>query len=354
MKRFIFFRGRNASTAVRIVTIVVIVLGAIVTGAVSLILEDILPKTNPEELFVISRWVFLGASLLLVTLAVWLRYEVRSYSGTLFSVQVLDEGVADRLNEGGMDFRLAANRRYMQLRSIRRWVDYEQEIHQGVIDLQELCHEIGVTLEVLINTAADEDRQTIAPNMPWPMAMAVGAYLPARQFNMHVLELPRQENGREHEFPLRYSEEVDTVPSTKQVHQLSGVHGNRVGVLFTLDRNVDPADLDGFRPFGTATVYTVEISSSSVNGEDSAHYVEPALESCGRMIAEELTAIKERHADEELVVSALISPAVALSVGWHLTQHARRLYRGTHLLYFDGDRFVPMRVRPSQPRSCET
>ncbi len=62
MKRFMFSGGGDASIAIRVVTIVVIVLGAIVTGSVSLILEDILPKPHPEEVIVASRWALLGRS----------------------------------------------------------------------------------------------------------------------------------------------------------------------------------------------------------------------------------------------------------------------------------------------------
>lgn len=352
MKHFRFIRGNNASGSIRAATLAVIVLGAIVTAAVSLILEDVLPKSDPGELFVVSRWVFLGASLLLVTLAVWLRYEVRNYSGTLFSVQALDEGATDRLNDGGMDSRLAANHRYMQLRSIHRWVDYEQFLDRGVIDVHGLVREIGAVLEILINTSADEDRQTVAPNMPWPMAMAVGAYLPARQFNMHVLELPGRRSDTGHEFPLRYSEDENTVPNTTKKHHLSEEPGTRIGAFLILDDRVTQTDLGIFHPFAVTTVYTVEVSSSSADAGPS-RYVEPELETCARLFAEQLATIKETHPDEELVIAADISAAVALSLGWHLTQYALRLYRHTHLLYLEGARPVPMRVRPAQPASCE-
>src|SRR5690606_41799306 len=59
------------------------------------------------------------------------------------------------------------------------------------------------------------------------------------------------------------------------------------------------------------------------------------------------------HPEDELVVAARISSAVALSVGWHLTQHTCHLYRNTYLMYFHGDRIVPMRVRASQPERVE-
>lgn len=347
MKRVGFLRGGDASTSVRVVTIMVIVLGAVVTGSVSLILEDVLPKSNPEDVIVASRWAFLGSSVLLVALAVWLRYEVRSFSGTLFSVQVLDEGVADRVNEGGMDFRSAANHRYMYLRSVHRWVDYERSVHAGVVDVPELCHEIGVTLETLMNTAADEGRKTIAPNMPWPMAMAVGAYLPARQADIHVLELPQRETDAEHEFPLRPGGSPVTVPTIRDVHGLRPTPPGRVGVFLSLGE-ADPAAPEQLRGFGADLVYTIAVPPG---GKDTgrARYEEPELESCGRRIAEELTTIKADHPGTELVVAARISAAVALSAGWHLTQHRYPFYRDTYLLSFDGDGWVAMRVRPSQP-----
>ncbi len=353
MKRF-RFSGGDASTAIRVVTIVVIVLGAIVTGSVSLILEDILPKSDPQEAIVASRWVFLGSSVLLVAFAVWLRYEVRSFSGTLFSLQVLDEGVTDRLNEGGMDFRLAADRRYMYLRSIHRWVDYEYSVHHGVLDLHELSHEIGVALEELLNTAPDEGKKTVAPNMPWPMSMAVGAYLPARHSDIHILELPRQEDDKEHEFPLRPAAPGNTVPSARKIHRLPQPTGHRVGALVTLDTEAGRDDIERLRSFGASTVYTVNIPLNTVREGPPSRYEEPELESCGHRIAEELTSIRREHPDDELVVAAELSSAVALSVGWHLTQHTCHLYRNTYLLYFDGERFVPMRVRPSQPRHFDS
>lgn len=353
MKRFMFSGGGDASIAIRVVTIVVIVLGAIVTGSVSLILEDILPKPHPEEVIVASRWALLGSSVLLVALAVWLRYEVRSVSGTLFSAQVLDEAAADRVNEGGMDFRSAASRRYMYLRSIQRWVDYECSVRHGVLDLHELCHEIGVELETLLNTAPDEGRKTVAPNMPWPMSMAIGAYLPAKQSDVHVLELPRWEGDREHEFPLRPVDPKNTVPGIRELHRLPRPNGSRIGALVTLGTEVGREDIERLRDFGVATVYTVNIPLHGGRGEDPSRYEEPELESGGHRIAEELTAIRRAHPEDELVVAARISSAVALSVGWHLTQHTCHLYRNTYLMYFDGDRIVPMRVRASQPERFE-
>lgn len=348
MKLFAIFRGGNVSAALRFVTLFVIILGAIVTGAISLILDDLLPKTHPEETFVTSRWTLLIAGVLLIAIAVWMRYEVRTYSGTLFSVQVLDEGIADRTNEGGTETRSAANTRYMYLRSLHRWADYEHATHHGVIQLHELSHEIGATLESLMNTAADDEgTQTVSPNMPWPMALSVGTFLPARQADIRLLDLPKRPGDEQREFPLRSADEVRTAPKIRQRHQLDGVHGNRVGAFLTMTEN---PDLERFRAFDASTVYTVAVPP----GEHRSHYEEFELEALGRIMAEELTAIKEDHPDGELVVAATIPAAVALSIGWNLTQYTVRFYQGTHLLHDDGTRCVPMRVRPSQPALLST
>jgi hypothetical protein len=327
------------------VTIAVIVLSAVVTASLSLVLEDVLPKTDPGDVLVASRWVLFASSALLVGLAVWLRYEVRSYSGTLFSVQVLDEGVADRPYEGGMESRLAATRRYLYIRSVHRWMDYDTSIRHGVIDVHELCHEIGVTLESLMNADSDEGVQTVAPNMPWPMAMAVGTYLPVRNVDIRLLELPKKDGEGEHEFSLRYVQELSTGPTARKSHSPPGVQGDRVGALITLTEG--EVDLDCFQDLNVGTVYSVPLSADF--HEQPSRYLEPELESCGRRMAEELTLIKKEHPDRELVVAAEVPAAIAMSAGWHLTQYPSPFYRGAYLLYRDGNRSVPMRVRPSQP-----
>lgn len=347
------FRSSNASTSVRAVTVVVIVLGAIVTGSISLVLEDLLPKLNAEETIVYPRWILLASSVLLVAFAVWLRYEVRSYSGTLFSLQVRDEGMADGAGDGGTDPKVAADRRYMYLHSLHRWIDFEHAARWGVVDLHVLCHEVGTTLELLINTAWSEGTRTVAPNMPWPVAMAVGTYLPARQVEIRLLELPTQSRHREHEFALGVAADAHVDSGVSSVHHLPGAHGNRVGALLSLTEEPDRGDLDCLRPFGVDTAYAVTASREARPPDSSVPFAEPELESFGRTLAEELIEIKRAHAREELVVAAVLPVAVAMSAGWHLTQHTCRFYRNTYLLYFDGDKLVPMRARPSQPKSLD-
>lgn len=122
-------------------------------------------------------------------------------------------------------------------------------------------------------------------------------------------------------------------------------------MLLALTEAPDHSDLDRLRPFGVSTAYAVTASPGASLPESSSSLAEPELESIGRILAEELIDIKKAHAGEELVVAAAIPAAIAMSAGWHLTQYTCRFYRDTHLLHFDGDKFVPMRVRPSQPMS---
>ncbi|MFC7617292.1 hypothetical protein ACFQV2_31585 [Actinokineospora soli] len=162
----------------------VVVLAALITAALALVVEDALAKPTPDARVVASRLVLLGAALVLLGVGLWLRSRIHRTSGTLFHIHLLDSGMRDRRHRA---VQAAATRR-MSTRAVIRWVDLTPG--DPLPDISADCAEIGRALEALVNNDRDDTGHTVAPNLLWPAALAIGAYLPAPA-GMRLLELPR-------------------------------------------------------------------------------------------------------------------------------------------------------------------
>ncbi|MBK0869636.1 hypothetical protein INP57_22740 [Saccharopolyspora sp. HNM0986] len=326
---------------------------ALVTASLALLVEDLLPK--PGERYEPSwpRVSFFAVVLVLVVVGRYVRRKAREAAGTLVSIQVLDEGMADRTR--GENSRTAAQKRTMSIRTVHRWPDLAASTVDGVIDVAALCAEVGRTAELLINTAQDNERIAVAPNLLWPMALGVGGYLPLAEFDTCFVELSTQDRRESEEFvpgrsTLEGLSDIDLAPS-----ELAEPTGNRIGVAVTLTQDVHAGTSEArLRDFGVRTVHHIVRpagvgTAEMVNGRPQIHFSGAELHVLASVVAAGLAKIKQSCGERELVVTAQMPKTVALAAGWYLAQLGLNFYRGTYLLHYtpQDDVSSPMRVKES-------
>lgn len=329
--------------AIRTADLVLVVASALTTASLALVVEDLLPKSEPDALFDWKRGVGLALAVSSVLGSLSWRARARRANGTLFYVQMLDENMADQR----LDALDKAAKKRLSRRSITRWLDLEGCMSDGVIDVVEPCQEAGYALEELVNNDRDDTANTVAPNALWPMAVALGMHLPADS-QLKVTELPIGK-GRDQEFQLKGDAKIADLFVHNQ--ELDEPTGYRVGIWLAFTPARKDFSVDGFRQFGVRTAYTVtEDGVDPADGIDR-RFGDEELPRTAAGITEKLLEIKEKHQDTEVVVVAMISKAVAIAVGWQLAQREKASLRNTHLMHFDWIRetYVPMRVRRSQP-----
>lgn len=353
--------------AIRTANGVLVGASALTTASLALVVEDLFAKPDPGALFVGSRWGVLVFAVGVVVLAVRWRAMAQRSTGTLFYVQMLDEGMADQRLEA---LKVAA-KKHLSRRSITRWLDLDGSTSQGVIDVHASCQEVGTALEELLNNDRDDTANTIAPNALWPMALALGMHLPADR-PLQVTELPpprregedriapagrplqdtepsRESSDNDQEFSLQRDPSPSELFVTRE--ELDDPTGERIGVWLAFTGMRKDFDVQWFRRFGVATAYTVTWDGVDPAVGVDRHYKDHELRRIAAGVAATLAELKCKHSNGELVVVAMIPKTVALAAGWHLAQHNGSVFRRTHLMNYDPRqrRYVPMRVRPSQP-----
>lgn len=340
--------------AVRTANVVLVIASALTTASLALVTQDLLPKPDPDARIVGWRWLVFAVAVVLVCGSVYWRTNAQRSTGTLFYVQMLDEGMADQRLQA---LRTAAKKQLAR-RSITRWLDLRGGTVNGVIDVHPQCQEAGTALEELVNNDRDDTAYTVAPNALWPMAMALGTHLPAGD-QLKVTELPDGTGVEQETFRLR----TETKPAELYVEhaELDGATGDRVGVWLAFTPAKKDFDADWFRAFGVSTAYTMTWDGVDPAEGSVVRYQRDELERLAAGIAKTLAELKRTHKDSEFVVIAMIPKAVALAVGWHLAQHDCAFFRDTHLMHFDRDYkdhsnygYFPMRVRGSQPSTTPT
>ncbi|GAA4415662.1 hypothetical protein GCM10023148_12170 [Actinokineospora soli] len=314
----------------------VVVLAALITAALALVVEDALAKPTPDARVVASRLVLLGAALVLLGVGLWLRSRIHRTSGTLFHIHLLDSGMRDRRHRA---VQAAATRR-MSTRAVIRWVDLTPG--DPLPDISADCAEIGRALEALVNNDRDDTGHTVAPNLLWPAALAIGAYLPAPA-GMRLLELPPTDDADEIEFALDHPT-TPLAPVT--THDLAAPTGDRIGVWLRFTQAATELDPQTFADYGVRTVHTLTSTANSLTDLDRDH-----LAGLGHAIAQQLAHIKKTAGKRELVLIAMIPKTVALTLGWHLARTDTRFFPHTHLLHYTGPThgYTPLRVHPTQP-----
>ncbi|MBA8825290.1 hypothetical protein FHX42_002641 [Saccharopolyspora lacisalsi] len=330
----------NSAKGADVANFLLVVATALTTATVALVIEDLLAKPVWNPQFVWYRGLALLAAILLAFLAVYWRSRVWRNAGTLFYVHLLDERMRD-LRTASLT---SATKQRMSSRSLVRWSDLDSQTIEGVIDLHQSCHEMGAALETAINTDRDDTGCTIAPNMLWPTALAVGAYLPTSR-ELRLLELSP---SNEHEFELQRggSGGVDV-----KCHETVADQSGRVGVWLAFTPMAEKFSTGAFEQFGVETVHVLTAGGSIPSRDNPPNHDGARLKQLAREIAGQLVRVKRDSGNRELVVVAMIPKTVALTVGWHLSQYECRFFQGTHLIHYDyaRDVYIPMRVRPSQP-----
>lgn len=333
---------RPRRTRVTLANFAIVTVATLTTGVVALLAEDTLPKPQDGSWFVLSRWI--TAVVLLVTLVAVLsfRAHVHRTTGTLFYLHILDESMADRQLEA---LKVAADR-HMATRSISRWADLlDRTTPAGVIDVVDTCAEVGALLEQQINDDTQNTGFVVAPNLLWPMALSVGAYLPNTQ-TVRLLEL----SDRSTDWEIGLSDTGSNIIERQLDHaQTSGP----VGVWIALApsaRYFSPETLST-RPISRWHVLTYPDGPPTAD-QPCPDWTDKQLEQFPAALATNLVELKEaaRKEGRELVVVAMMPKVVALALGRQLALKQCRFFAGTHLMHHDPvTGYLPMRVRPNQP-----
>ncbi len=333
----------GGATIVWMLEAAVVVLATILTALLALAAQDVLPEQDPASGFVSTPVVLLVVVLALLLIFLRMRSVVHRTTGTLFHVQLLDECMED-LRRGALD---SAIRRKMSVRSVTRWVDLQSSTENGVIHVVDECHEVGTALEESINSDRDDTGYTVATNVLWPMALAIGSYLPAVR-DLSILELPKGGDPAQ-EMPLVPGASLRLSVPSVDIGEDS--RSGRVGVWLAFSPASVHFRMEQFGEFGVGTAHSIMVEGWAPGRGKPPQLDTGQLAALGPALADHLTRIKNDCNGRELVIVAMIPKTVALALGWHLAQARCRFFHGTHLMHYDDDSkaYVPMRVRPSQP-----
>jgi len=333
---------------------------ASVAALLGLVADNLLPATGPAHL-VWSRFWWLIVALAALILAIVARGSVHAQTGTLFYVRILDDAMRDLHTQA----LTSARRRRMSLRSVTRWVDLDgSTTDTGVIDIVDECAAVGSALQAVVNSDRDDTAYTIAPNLLWPAALAVGAELPIVR-RLEVLEFATLDQRSKSRSPetrfILPDDNTDKAPTTDVVVDTVTVPGQprrsgRVGLFLAFSKsalNIDAAT--EFAARGVGGYHRIRPASVSADLSEltTDRYHAGQLASLAAALPAAVATIKKRAGNRELVVIAAMPKTLALALGWGLAQRDCRFFHRTHLLnWTSGTAFVPMRVHPAQPTSA--
>jgi hypothetical protein len=313
----------------------------------SLIAEDLLPLTGPRH-FSTVRIGWLAGILAWLFAAIWWRGRLHRRTGTLFYVRVLDTGWAD-WHTIPIE---AARRRRMSLRSVTRWVDLASRTRNGAIDLVDVCAEVATELEAVVNGDRDDTAYTVAPNLMWPVALAVGAELPLVD-GLRLLELPGRAggaavDGSEVLFRLpRPAETIGEIPPPVPI----GTGGTRVGLLLMFSgRGLDAKTVFGRMDVAEYYELKSEFFRPVARQPPGSRLTGAQLAAIAESLPAAVAAVKQAAGDRELVVAAALPKTLAMALGWGLSEGPWRFFTRTHLLHWDEDldQYRPVLVHPAQ------
>lgn len=317
---------------------------AVLTAVSALVIEDLVPGPRvsiQEGGWSTWRVALLGAALVLFVLALAWRRWVHRTTGTLFYVRMLDETFGDRHEEAVT----AARSRRMEMQAVSRWADLRPG-PDGVIDVADACDELVVHLETAFNSDRHDTATAVAPNMPWPVALAVGRALNGF-VDVTLVELPETTRVRRSAHQSIREERWPSSPTEG---------GSRMGVVawFTASPSEDDraslTDELATCAVGSAWLLTLD---RPVDANDPARVDE--LVALAEQLASWLARIRAEN-DRELVIYARLPKVTALATGKHLATKRVRFFDRTHLMnhaFINGrDCYQPMRVHASQPTAA--
>lgn len=330
---------------------------ALVTAILALVVEDALPIGTARR-FSGLRWIVLVLALIaLVTALLW-RASVKRHSGTLFYVRLLDDTMTDwQMNAVDL-----AARQHLALRPVTRWVDLDANTTGGFIDVVDACAVTVAELRAAVLANPEGAGCTIAPNMLWPMALAVGAETPPAT-DLNLLELPGPHAERTKR-PLAFRPPARPAPpghirtalGIGDLTLLPGKVGGegRLGILLAFAPNAQHMTPEQvFSPFGVGEYSRIR---PAWVGADLANLLPDSITSqqladLTQALSDHITHIKASAPNRELVIAAALPKSLAFGLGFCLAQAATRFFSNTHLLHYDSrtQTYLPMRVHPSQP-----
>lgn len=344
-------RLRENPSAVRRAAIADVLVALLVPGSAALaglVLAEALPAKGGDPSYSMPRLAALAAGLVLLIAAVVWRRKVRRGSGTLFSVQLLDEEMEDRHQEATK----RAARRHMSVRVLTRRFDLRARTSGGVVDLVDVVDDLGRDLASNLNQDRNDTGYSLAPNLLWPTAVALGNWL-NRVEDIHFIDFKDQNDDVTFRLTDRQNQPVSI--KTEEEPVFGGAPG-RLGIWLAFTEMAAKLSIHDFVAFGASSVVTLRRAEGTPEGEFGG------AEMCG-LAAELATTLADLRrttpAEREIVVVAMIPKTVGLLLGWHLSQEKVRFFAGTHLMYYDWQRthekqlntpYLAMRVHPSQPR----
>lgn len=312
-----------------------------------LVIGDALPVGDNDPVLSGPRLAWLAVGLLLLTAAVVWRRAVYRGSGTLFSVQLLDEEMIDR-------HRVATERalhKHMSAHVLTRWCDSRARTSGGVVELVDVVDDLGRDLAAGLNQDRDDTGYAIAPNMLWPAAVGVGRWL-NRVEDIRFVDFGPDDTV---EFRLADRKEERVGHTAGEVPISDGVPG-RLGVWLAFTEKAAEFSADEFAAFGVSSVVVMR----RVEGKVTTPLDGPEMCRLAADLASALADLRRTTpVEREIVVVAMIPKTVALLLGWHLSQEKVRFFTGTHLMHYDEQKvhnrelntpYLAMRVHPSQPR----
>jgi hypothetical protein len=334
---------------------------AVLTAVLALVMEDALPLRGSATFDLVRLLVAAAALAGLLAAVVW-RGVVYDRTGTLFYVRMLDHRMQDWHTKA---VRLAHSRR-MSLRPVTPWVDFAARTRNGVADLVDDCARIITALNAAMLGDRDDTAYTIAANMRWPAALAVGAELPAVD-KLRLLELDtpsthEQRRAAEISFALPTEPPgpgvVDReLPPIKYPMPGADPGEGRVGLLLFFTQAARRIEAE--KVFAGCGVGEYHIIQPVWVNLDRRELVPGCLtrqhfEMYAQVLPEAVAEVKRQAGDRELVVAAALPKALALALGWGLAQRGCRFFARTHLLLHDGERnsYLPVRAHPSQPAAA--
>ncbi|MGH3840520.1 MAG: hypothetical protein ACRDS0_03610 [Pseudonocardiaceae bacterium] len=319
----------------------VAVLVAWTAAVLGLVLDNVLPGSAAPAPFSPIRLIIMIGSVALLIGSVALRRWIYRGTGTLYSLCLLDETMRDYHEDTQRD----AAERHMAVQIIGRRVDLLGREHDGVVDVVQPRQELSRALESALNQDRQDTGYAVAPILLWPAALAVGASL-FRTDRMRFLEYAKN-TTQEFRFQDKASEQVAEWKEQDHI-VVPEPTGDRHGVLLSFTRPLTEFDVDRrCKEFGVAKLVVVR-PQPHVQGHRLSG---PELNRLAEDLAGCLAELKRAARPRELVVVAFVPKTVALLTGWYLSRTQERFFDGTHLMHHvrDEDRFVAMRVHPSQP-----
>lgn len=320
--------------------VVVAVLATTAAAVLGLVLDNALPVGSATRTFSGSRWTVMILVVGLMGVCIYYRRWIYRGTGTLYSLSFLDEPMLDYHEDAQSD----AERNHMTVRLLGCRVDILGRERDGVVDVVQPRQDLSRALESAMNDDRDDTGYAIAPVLLWPAALAMGASL-TRTSRMRFLEYDRNKETTEFELKDKARERV---AARKPDHAVCQPTGHRQGVLLSFSPAAAKFDINRrFRAFGVSEVAVFGLSAHVQSPRLSG----PALCRLAEDLAGHLADVKRTAGERELVVVAFLPKTVALMAGWYLSRQQVRFFARTHLMHYlqPDDRFVALRVHPSQP-----